>query len=172
MSMVLPEKLKGFSLFVDGQGYGGRAEEVTLPKLARKMEEYRGGGMDRPVKIDMGGEALTAEFVLAEYTPDVLKQWGLTTVDGLGLRLKGSVKADNVDGDEIPVEVVLRGRFSEIDQGKWKGGDSATMKVACELAYYEYKYNGESLIKIDVIGSEEVVGGTDRLASRRKNLGL
>lgn len=44
--------LKNFSLFVDGRGYAGKAEEVTPPKLTIKTEEFRGGGMDAPIDID------------------------------------------------------------------------------------------------------------------------
>ncbi len=172
MAIKLPEKLKGFALFIEGQGYGGRCPELNLPKLGRKMEDFRGGGMDRPVEVDMGGEKLEASYTLAEYTPAIIEQWGLTTVDGLSVRFKGSVKADDVDGDEIPVEVVLRGRHKEMDFGSWKAGDSATLKVSVAVAEYELIYNGKTMIKISVTGMEETVGGVDRLASRRKNLGL
>ena len=42
---MLPKILKNFSAFVDGRGYAGRVDEITLPKLTIKMEEYRAGGM-------------------------------------------------------------------------------------------------------------------------------
>ena len=44
--MALAKKLKHFNLFNDSNLYGGIAKTVTLPKLGRKMEAYRGGGMD------------------------------------------------------------------------------------------------------------------------------
>ena len=31
--MIIPKILKNFNLFIDGRGYAGRVEEVTLPKL-------------------------------------------------------------------------------------------------------------------------------------------
>ncbi len=170
MANKMPEVLKGFALIVEARGYGGRSSELVLPKLEREMEDYRAGGMDRPLKIDMGGKPLSCEYTLDEYNADILKTWGLTTVDGLSLRFKGSVKADDVDGDEIPVQVVMRGRYSEIDKGKWESGKEQKMKLKAELTYYEYIYNGETLIKIDVQDVVEEVGGVDRLASRRTNL--
>jgi len=171
MAIKLPEKLKGFALFVDSVGYAGRCTELTLPKLSRKFEEFRAGGMDRPVEIDMGGEKLEADYTLTEYTPAIIEQWGLTTVDGLSTRFKGSVKAEDVDGEEIPIEVVLKGRHRELDMGSWKAGDEATLKVSVAVSDYELIYGGKTLIKISATGQEEVVGGVDRLASRRKNLG-
>jgi len=44
MSTQIPRKLKAFSLFVEGRGYAGKVAELTLPKLTRKMEEWRAGG--------------------------------------------------------------------------------------------------------------------------------
>jgi len=43
--MGLPRKLKNFNLFQNGVSFMGMVPEVTLPKLSRKMEEYRAGGM-------------------------------------------------------------------------------------------------------------------------------
>ena len=47
---MLPKILKNFNVFVDGLGYAGRVEEITLPKLTIKTEEYQGAGMSAPVE--------------------------------------------------------------------------------------------------------------------------
>ncbi len=41
---MLPQKLKNFRVFNDGQDYLGVASEIELPKLKMAGEEYRGGG--------------------------------------------------------------------------------------------------------------------------------
>ena len=46
--MALPRKLKNLNLFNEGNSYVGVVKSVTLPPLARKMEAYRGGGMNGP----------------------------------------------------------------------------------------------------------------------------
>lgn len=52
--MAMPRKLKNLNMFNDGNNYLGVVKSVTLPVLARKMEAYRGGGMNGPVKADLG----------------------------------------------------------------------------------------------------------------------
>ena len=52
--MALPKKLKMMDLFNNGISYLGQTGEVTIPKLARKFEDWRGGGMNGNVKIDLG----------------------------------------------------------------------------------------------------------------------
>jgi uncharacterized protein len=42
--MALPKKLKYLNLFNDGFNYMGIVSSLTLPKLTRKLEKYRGGG--------------------------------------------------------------------------------------------------------------------------------
>ena len=56
--MGLPRKIKNFATFVDGISYLGEMPEVALPKLARKMDDYRSGGMNAPVKADFGMEGM------------------------------------------------------------------------------------------------------------------
>ncbi|EKA7108555.1 phage major tail tube protein [Salmonella enterica] len=59
--MALPAKLKNFNIFNAGNNWRGLAESITLPKLTRKLEKYRGGGMNGAAPIDLGldDDALT-----------------------------------------------------------------------------------------------------------------
>lgn len=172
MSNKIPRKLKHFSLFVESQGYAGRVEELTLPKLSRKTEEFRAGGMNAPVEIDMGMEKLEAEFTLAEYSEDILSLWGVKNNAQIGLRFKGSIEADDEIGGVTPIEVVLRGRWREIDMGNWKGGDNTTLKVSVAASYYKYTSKGRGIIEIDVTNLVEKINGEDRLLQHRAAIGM
>ena len=54
--MALPRKHKDLMLFNEGGAYRGEIASVTLPKLGRKFDDWKGGGMDAAVKIDLGGD--------------------------------------------------------------------------------------------------------------------
>ena len=64
--MGLPRKIKNFTLFNEGLSYLGEVDEVTLPKLTRKTEDWRAGGMGGPIKADFGMEGLELEWAPAE----------------------------------------------------------------------------------------------------------
>ena len=49
--MALPKKLKYLNLFNDGNSYLGLVSSLTLPKLTRKLQNYRGGGMSGSVAV-------------------------------------------------------------------------------------------------------------------------
>lgn len=169
--MALPRKLKNFMLFNEGNAYRGEVPELVLPKLTRKTEDYRGGGMNGPVKSDLGMEALEMDWTAAGYLVDVLKQWGELRHDGVMLRFAGALQADD-DEAVIPVEVVVRGRHTEIDFGTAKAGEKTEKKVKTAISYYKLSIEGAAVIELDFVNMVEVIDGTDLMASTRAAIGL
>jgi len=169
--MALPRKLKNFNLFVDGVSFAGVADEITLPKLTRKTEEFRGGGMNAPVDSDLGMEKLTAEHKYGGIMREIYAQFGIAKVDGVLLRFAGAYQRDDTE-EVAAVEVVMRGRHTEIDPGSSKAGDDTEFNVTSSLSYYKLTWDGEVLIEIDVLNMIEIVDGVDRLAEQRAAIGL
>lgn len=167
--MSLPRKLKNFICFNDGTAYLGQVPEAELPTLTRKMEEYRGGGMNGPIKLDHGMEGLEFSWTLAGFERSLLTQWGTLTHNGVLLRFAGAIQSDD-DPIAGALEVVMRGRHEEISFGTAKAGDNTQIKVKSTLSYYKLTLNGELLIEIDFVNMIENVGGTDRLAAVRAAL--
>lgn len=169
--MSLPRTLKNFILFNDGNAYLGEVPEATPPKLGRKMEEYRAGGMNGPVSIDLGMEALEMDWTAAGYMRSLFTQWGEPTHDGVLLRFAGALQADDT-GAVSAVEIVVRGRHKELDFGNAKAGEKTELKVKSALSYYKLTLDGTVLIEIDFVNLIEVVDGVDRLMQTRLALGL
>jgi uncharacterized protein len=168
--MALPRKLKHFNVFLDGKSWLGLCPELTLPKLQRKMEDYRGGGMEGPVKIDQGQDALELDFTTG-FDGAIFKKYGAAKVDAVLLRFAGSYQRDDT-AEVIAVEVVVRGRIAEIDQGNAKAGDDAPVKVKLACSYYKLTTNNQVLIEIDLVNFIHQVDGEDMLAAHRAALGI
>jgi len=163
--------LKNLNLFVDGRGFAGKVTEIELPKLTMKTSEYRAGGMDAPVEIEMGMEKLETTFTLNGYDPEVLKLFGLAPGNRKPLTLRGTL-LDDITGTEQPVIVNLKGMLREVDMGTWKPGEDATLKMAAALVYYKLTINGIVINEIDVLGMKRIINGVDQLAQTRANLGI
>ncbi|WP_374248059.1 phage major tail tube protein [Thermomonas sp.] len=168
--MALPRKLKNLNLFNDGQTYIGQVGEVTLPKLTRKMEDWRGGGMNAPIKIDQGMEGLEFEVVCGGLMRDVFAQFGIARHDGVMLRFAGAYQRDDT-GQVDAVEVVVRGRHEEIEAGKAKAGDDTEFKFKTVASYYKLSVNGQTLVEIDIPNFVEVIDGVDRMMQQRMAIG-
>ena len=169
--MGLPRKLKNFVLFNNGIAHVGEVPEVNLPKLSRKMEDYRSGGMSGTVKLDFGMEAMEMEWTAAGYMKELFTQWGTLRHDGVMLRFAGALQADDQEAPQA-LEVTVRGRHEEIDPGNAKAGDKTAFKVKSMLSYYKLVLDGETLIEIDLVNMIEVIGGQDRMAQVRAILGV
>jgi len=169
--MGLPKKLKNFALFVDGVSYVGETEEITLPKLTRKMEKYRSGGMAGEIELDLGSEAMEMDWKAAGWITDILKQWGTTTHNGVLLRFAGALQSDDAETVDS-LEIVVRGRHKEFDPGKAKGGDKTELTIKSAISYYKLTVNGTALIEIDVVNMIELVDGVDRMQQVRAALGI
>lgn len=169
--MGLPKKLRNFNMFGDGVSYMGQAGEITLPKLARKMEAWRGGGMAGEIESDMGQELLTMEHTYGGLMRPILEQYGTLKHDGVQLRFAGAYRSDDSDKSEA-VEIVVRGRHKEIDMGSAKMGGETAFKVSTSLSYYKLTWNGEDVIEIDVLANVFKIKGVDLLADERKAIGV
>lgn len=169
---MLPSILKDFNLFNDAQSYQSRIDEIVLPSLSRKVEEYQGGGMVGPVDIDLGQEKLDLEWTVKGFDLQSMKQYGYVGVAGIALRFNGAYQEDE-NCTVKAVEVEVRGRHTAIESGTAKKGDTnANTKIKSNLSYYKLTVDGEEIIEIDLINYIFKVNGVDQLEAMRKAIGL
>ena len=172
---MLPKILKNFNAFVDGKGFAGRVEEIQLPKLTIKTEEFRAGGMDIPVQVDLGMEKMEAEITFAEYDAELFRLFGITENNtssgnsGISFTLRGGMQSI---GEAESVVVNLRGIIKELDAGSWKAGDKSTLKCIIAAHYYKLTIDNRELIEIDAENMIRKINGTDQLASVRFAIGI
>ncbi|MDR6309447.1 phage major tail tube protein [Pacificitalea manganoxidans] len=168
--MAARDVLKNINLFVDGRGYAGQIDEYNAPDLTLQLEDYRAGGMDAPIAIEMGQEALETSFQLISYDADVLALWGVAEGASVPLTVRGAL--ESFDGTVKPVLHQMRGRITSMQRGAWTPGSKPALTVTLRLTYYKETHNGSVLHEIDVENMVRIVNGTDRLAAQREALGL
>lgn len=169
--MGMPNKLKDFNIFQNGVSFRGMATEVTLPKLSRKMEEYRAGGMSGPVSVDLGQEAMQLEWTAGGLVKEALKMYAAKSHGAVQLRFAGGYQNDD-DGSVAAVEVTVRGRYKEIDLGNAKVSDETSHKFAMPLSAYKLTIDGEVIYDFDFMNGIEIVAGEDRRSDISKAIGL
>lgn len=171
--MALPKKLKNMNLFNDAESLMGVVSEVTLPKLGRQFEKFRGGGMNGAVNVDLGmsEDSIELEWKCGGLNLTSIRQFGVTSASGVLIRFAGAYQQDDT-GEVSAVEVVIRGRHEEIDFGTQKPGDDTEQTIKTAWTYYKLTVNGNVEIEIDILGMKEIVNGTDRLEAQRKACGL
>jgi P2 family phage contractile tail tube protein len=162
--------LKNFNLFVDGRGFAGQIDELQLPTLALTVEDFRAGGMDTSIAVEMGQEKLEVTFTLSAYDETVLRLWGVGQGSTVPLTARGAL--ESLDGTVEPIVVNMEGTIRSIEPGAWTAGEKSSLVFAMDLRAYKYAQNGSVIHEIDVVNMVRKVNGVDRLAAQRNALGI
>ncbi|MBW8824658.1 MAG: major tail tube protein [Phage 64_12] len=168
--MAFPSKLKKSNLFQDGISFLAETKTVKLPALKRLSEGYRGSGMSGELDSDNGHDKLELEFTLGGLVPEAISAWGKRGVSATQYRFAGAY--ENIEtGATTAVEVVIRGRCTEIDFGDAEAGKDTDHAYKVTCAYYKLIIGGRDMIEIDVLRGIEIVNGVDLTAETRAAIG-
>lgn len=169
--MSAPENvLTNLNLFVDGRGYAGQVDNVDPPKMTLLLEEFRGGGMNAPINLTMGHEALVMGWEMINYSPDILALWSVAEGFDLAFNIRGNLA--NVDGTNTGIKWECRGKISELDPQNVKPGAAPRLKGTAQLVYYKLTHGTRVVTEIDVINMVQIIDGVDVLQQVRDNLGM
>lgn len=169
--MALPRTLRLFNVFVDGVSFIDTCLELKLPKIAMKTEDYTGAGMLGPVALLKGVEKIEIEHTYNGPIEEIVASFGAEKHDAAMLRFNGSYSEEGSGTDQV-VEIVVRGRHNEFDQGDAKASENGNWKVKTDCTYYKQTVNDKVWMEIDVVHKIFNVMGVDRLAAHRRNIGL
>lgn len=169
--MALPRTLKLMNVFNNGLNFLGIANEVELPKLAMKIEDYRAGGMIGEVGINLGLEKLELTHKYAGIVPELFSGFASDTIDSELIRFAGSYQRDDT-GEVSAVEIVMRGRHTELDGGNSKAGEKTETSIKSALTYYKMTIDGKEMIEIDMLNNVLRIEGKDRYEKHRAAVGL
>ena len=140
--------LQRFVVSVDGFGKAGSGEKCSLPKIKKKMESYRGGGMIASRKYALGYEEFSFELELSAVDPQVIKQSAFLIKKDVGFSVRGFLDGDG--NAKHTVYLAMRGEVEENDFGSWEAGKKTVMKVKVALQSCKMVMDGETLFDIDV----------------------
>ena len=168
---MLPRTLKNFNVFVDTHSWAGVAESVTIPKITKKTEDFRGAGMIGDVALSMGYEKLEGEVVYAGFDVKQYRQLGVCGTSDLPVRFVGMYERQDNCTSQI-VEIYTRGQALELDPGDSKNGEKTEIKMSYNYTYYRMEVDGVVEVELDFINGTERFGETDVAKSIKELLGL
>jgi P2 family phage contractile tail tube protein len=168
---MLPRTLRNFNVFVDTHSWAGVAESITIPKITKKTEDFRGAGMIGDVALVMGYEKLEGEVVYGGFDVKQYRQLGVCGTSDLPVRFVGVYeRQDNCTRQNV--EIYTRGQAIELDPGDSKNGEKTEIKMSYNYTYFRMEVDGVVEVELDFINGTEVFGGSDIAAQIKKMLGL
>lgn len=161
---------KNFNLFIAGRGYAGQIDEFNAPKMTLVTSEFRAGGMDAPIDLDMGMEKLTCDFSMKSYDAMVLALFGLKVGESVPLIAREAL--ESADGTVKAVTHIMRGKVTALDPGTSKPGEPPMLKVDMSLSFYSMAHDGVPIHVIDVENMVRIIAGVDQLSATRAALAI
>jgi P2 family phage contractile tail tube protein len=169
--MNLPRQLQDMNVHGDGNSFLGQCVKFTRPKLAEKLEELNSGGLLSSVQISTGRiEPLVCTHAYGGEMPTLNKGFGAPELDANQLRFSAAYQDDST-GQLDDVQIVIRGKHVEIDNGDDEVGSKSGATYKTNAVYYKQTRNGYVEFEIDVLNSVFLVYGVDRRAQIRAIIG-
>lgn len=167
-------RLTNANVYLNGENFAGRADEIELPKIKHKQSEHKALGLAGSPNFWSGVDKLESKIKWASLYPDVAVAFANPT-KVVAITVRASLESyDGVEGRtaQLPVRAELRGCFSEFPMGSFKPKDNAEFDSTMEVYYAKLVVDGRELFEIDVLNNLYKVDGEDLLDQYRANLGL
>jgi P2 family phage contractile tail tube protein len=159
----LPRVIRKYNIYFEDDGWAGICSEVELPDLQIKSEDFRGGGMDMAIPIDMGMEIPELGFTMEEHSASILGKFGKADVIG-----RFAAAQSNGNGSAVAYRVEFTGAFQQATLGTVSPGDKSPMKGTIKCRKLVITQGGAEIAYIDVLEVIRRIGGTDYLQTLKQ----
>jgi P2 family phage contractile tail tube protein len=167
--MTYKRILRDYTLYSDDDSYRGRCLSFNPPAIQPQIVDYRAGGLDGSLGIDMGLNLGDAVATFGGFEPGILAAVGRMSSE-VRLVVRGALISQGEAETQLIYEI--RGVVREYDPGTMQPGESAPSSVTIKPHFFQIEHEGQVLFKADVRNNERIVGGTDQLETLRTALGL
>ncbi len=166
-------RLTNANIYVDGNSYLGRAEEITLPTISHKMAEHKALGMVGVAEFFAGIEKMAAKVKWNAFYRDALVKVADPT-KSLKLQVRSSLETYSGEGRiaQVPAVVYMTAQAKDFPGGNYKQHDNVEVETNFVVYSFKMEINGEEIVEYDVLNNIYKVNGVDMLETYRTNLGL
>ena len=168
---ITVQSLHNAAVYLDGIGYVGRAAELEMPHVKKKMVDHNGLGMAFDLELPAGVDKLESNIKWASYDQAAIQSTQDNNVHSIQVR--GNLEVFTAQGLTAQLPIVYRSRGIFKDGGKAMFKKQTMVEVSTVMTVYhsELYVAGVQIHLIDVFANLWVIGGNDQLQQFRNNLG-
>lgn len=172
MNKIQINQLKNANVYIDGNSYLARAEEIDLPAVKTKSADIKGLGLMGEAKLPTGYEPMECKIKFNGMYPSVMAIVAdIQNAHTVIARASLEVWEANGISQQLPVKAEMRGFFTETPSGKLKGRENAEQDTTMSVHYYKLTVDDEDVIEFDVFNNILKIDGKDQLENYRANIG-
>ncbi len=159
-------------VYIDGQDFIAKAEEVDLPKVKFKFADTKALGLYGEAELPSGLDKMEARIKFNSIYPDFVSLAANPfKMRSVVVRASMLVWDQNGVNREVPVKAEIRGFFREWDSGNVKKGEGAEAEATLSVIYYKLEVDGNEVVEVDVLNNIYKVEGEDILQEYKQNIG-
>ncbi|MDD1016835.1 phage major tail tube protein [Pseudomonas rubra] len=165
-------RITNAAVYLDGNSFFGRCEEIDLGTVKTVMSDFQGLGMVGLIELPDGIDKLEGKIVWNSLYYDAAKRLA-TPFKTVQLQCRSNVQVFNSAGltDEMPLVTMMTIMFKEYQLGSYKPRDPSKFESPFSATYVRQILNGNEVVLLDYLANIFKVGGEDQLAKYRKNIG-
>jgi len=161
------------AVYLDGNSYVGRCEEVDLGSVKATMTDFQGLGMVAAIELPTGFDKIEGKIIWGSHYEDAARACAVP-FKTVQLQLRSQIEGWNAQGRsvQLPLVTLMTVLFKEYPLGAYKPREKATFETPFSAIYVQQKVNGREVFKLDCMSNIYSVNGIDQLSTYRRNLGI
>lgn len=173
MGQVQINNLYNANVYVNGNSFMGKAEEVTLPAIKSKTRDVKALGLISDIELPSGMEKMSCKIKFNAIYPEVIAQMGNPFV-AQNIQVRSSLEIWDSGGRETELPVVaymtvfIKDSLASLNI---KQNDNPDQESEFSCTYYRLEVNGIKVIEFDALNNTYFIGDEDLLTNWRANLG-
>lgn len=165
-------RISNASVYLNGNSFFGKCEEIDLGTVKTVMSDFQGLGMVGLIELPDGIDKLEGKIVWNSLYYEAAKRLA-TPFKSVQLQCRSNVQVFNNGGlvDEVPLVTLMTVTFKEYQLGSYKPRDPSKFESPFSATYVRQQLNGQEVLLLDYLANIFRVGGQDQLAKYRQNIG-
>lgn len=168
---IVIESLHNAAVYLDGVSFVGRAAEIEVPHVKKKMGDHNGLGMFADIELPMGVEKLESNIKWSSFDAQVLQ--AIQDLQVHRLQVLGNLEVFTSQGltAQLPVKYLVSGIIKDGGKAGFKKQQMVETSSVMAVYHSELYVAGVNIHLFDAFAQIWSVGGVDQLAQFRANLG-
>ena len=172
MSGISINQIVNANVYIDGNSFLGKAEEIKVPEVVVSMVEHKALGMVGKVELPSGLDKMESTIKWNSLYPEVL----LLAADpftAVAIMARASLETYTGSGriEQVPLVAFMTGTFKKFPLGTYKQHENVEAETGMSVTYIRLNVAGIDIVEVDVLANIYKVGGVDLLAQYRANIG-
>ena len=172
MAEIKINRVTNANCYLNGKSLLGQVKEMDAPEVKFSMSEHGAIGMVGKMEFPSGIDKLEGKIRWNSFYPDAAIDLG-DPFTAVQLQFRASLEQYGATGRlaETPVVIYLTAQMKGAPAANFKQHDNVELETTYGETYYKLVIGGKDIIEYDALANIYKVGGVDKLAGYRANIG-